>query len=176
MLDYWRAISSRGVMLAALSLAGLAAGIAVTLSQAPTYLAKTSIEIQDVKGDNLAAKILNPQPEVATVDSPTDIQTQVKILQSQSLLDGALEKAHISTVADLGRDNSWLARFSSPASGRDHDRLIEQVVKSSKGYSRQRYPHCGTVVRSEGSRCWPRGLRIRLRPNSSNRIWKRAGK
>src|SRR5581483_12122674 len=91
----------RKLALAILGIAGLGIGIGVTLLETPMYLANTSIEIQDAKEDNLAAKILNPQPDSAPVDSLTDIQTQIKILQSRSLIDRALNETHISSLSDL---------------------------------------------------------------------------
>src|SRR5665213_2902508 len=77
LLDYWHAIGRRKLTLAMLGAAGLGIGIGVTVTQAPMYRASTSIEIQAAKDDNLATKILNPQPESTTDDSLTDIQTQI---------------------------------------------------------------------------------------------------
>jgi polysaccharide biosynthesis transport protein len=106
LLDYWHAIWRRKALLAALSLGGLALGIGVTLLQSPMYRATTSIEIQDPKHDNQAAKILNPQPESGATEDPlTDIQTQIKILQSQSLIDHAMERARIAPEAEASHDS-----------------------------------------------------------------------
>ena len=135
LLDYWQAISRRKVLLGALSLGGLAVGIGVTLLQSPMYRATTSIEIQDAKQGNLAAKILNPQPDTATEDPLTDIQTQIKILQSQSLVERAMERARISSAADLnpraGKGQSG-AKALPAATEASHDSLVERVAKNLK--------------------------------------------
>jgi polysaccharide biosynthesis transport protein len=132
-IEYWHAIWKHNLTLAMLGVVGLGIGIGVTLSRAPMYRANTSIEIQDAKEDNLAAKILNPQPDSTTVDSLTDIQTQMKILQSQTLIDRALDKAHVTSVADLGQPelSPWI-RFAVPESEGNRDRLVEKVGKKLK--------------------------------------------
>jgi polysaccharide biosynthesis transport protein len=135
LLDYWHAISRRKVLLGALSLGGLAVGIGVTLLQSPMYRATTSIEIQDAKQGNLAAKILNPQPDTATEDPLTDIQTQIKILQSESLVERAMERARISSAADLtpGAGEGQSSSKASPAATEgSHDSLVEKVSKNLK--------------------------------------------
>lgn len=136
LLDYWHAICTRKLTLVALGMAGLAIGIGAALVQAPTYRASTSIEIQDVKDDSLATKILNPQPDSTTSDSLTDIQTQIKILQSRSLIDRALGQARISSLADLDRQSTeaapWLKFFSLSAPAQNHDGLVEKVSRNLK--------------------------------------------
>ncbi|HMF77544.1 MAG TPA: polysaccharide biosynthesis tyrosine autokinase [Bryobacteraceae bacterium] len=135
LLDYWHAISRRKFALAVLSLASLGVGIGVTLLQTPMYRATTSMEIQDAKQDNLAAKILNPQPDLAPVDSLTDIQTQIKILQSQSLIERALDKAHMSSLTDPGVRSTetapWSKLFPAAPEG-SRERLAEKVAKNLK--------------------------------------------
>jgi capsular exopolysaccharide synthesis family protein len=134
LIDYWRAISRRKVTLTVLSLTGLAVGIGVTLLQTPMYRATTSIEIQDPKQDNLGTKILNPQPDSTQEDPLTNIQTQIKILQSQSLIEHTLEKAQIASITDLnGRSaetSFWLKFF--PAEPENQDWLVENVTKNLK--------------------------------------------
>jgi uncharacterized protein involved in exopolysaccharide biosynthesis len=117
-LGYWHTIWRRKAMLAGLGALGLGLGIGAALLQSPAYLAKTSLEIQDSKDDNLGAKILNPQPDFATPDSSTDIQTQINILQSQSLIERALQKSQLSGGAN--------------ALQIDRDRQLEKVSKNLK--------------------------------------------
>ena len=136
LLDYWHAIFRRKLTLAVLATVGLGIGVGVTLMQTPMYRAGTSIEIQDTKEDNLAAKILNPQPDSTPTDPLTDIQTQIKILQSQSLIDRALTKAHVSSLADLNRrpveKSAWPKIFPLSATGGTRDGLMEMVAKNLK--------------------------------------------
>lgn len=136
LLDYWHAIWRRKLALAVCGVVGLGIGVGVTLLQVPMYRASTSIEIQDGKDDNLGTKILSAQSEAAAADSPTDIQTQVKILQSHSLIDLALDKVHISSLADLDRqpaaNSGWHATFSRLIPGGNRDTLVETVAKRLK--------------------------------------------
>src|SRR3954454_20104300 len=88
-VDYWRVICGRKLALTAFAAVGLAVGIGVTLPQSPVYRATASIELQDPK-DNSGTKLFSPTPDVAPADPQTDIQTQIKILQSRSLVERAL--------------------------------------------------------------------------------------
>ena len=130
LLDYWHAIRRRKLALTFFGVVGLGIGIGVAISQVPMYRAGTSIEVQDGKGEDIATKILNPQP---TVESPADIQTQIKILQSHRLIDRALNKAHIFSLVDLERrapQASWrLNLFSLLRPEENRDSLIEKVAK-----------------------------------------------
>jgi capsular exopolysaccharide synthesis family protein len=136
LLDYWDAIRRRKLVLTVCAVVGLGMGIAVAISQIPMYRASTSIELEDGKGDDLAAKILNPQPDSTAVDPSSDIQTQIKILQSNSLIDRALNKAHISSLAELDRrssqKSSWLKLFPKLKPEENRDALIEKVAKRLK--------------------------------------------
>lgn len=137
-LDYWRTIWQRKLLLTMCGLAGLGLGVAVTLPQTPMYRANTSIEIQDAKDDNLAARMLTlqQQPDSPAVDSFTDIQTQIKILASRTLIEKALDKTNISSVANLERPSDAATTFRSlfhmPAPEANHDALVEAASKNLK--------------------------------------------
>lgn len=136
LLDYWQAIRKSKLTLLAFGVVGLAVGIGASLSQSKMYRASTSIEIQDAKDDNLATKILSPQPDARSTDTQSDIQTPIKILQSRSLIDRALDKTHITSLADLDAGSSeslpGLKLFHSSAAEPNRDALFEKVVKNLK--------------------------------------------
>jgi succinoglycan biosynthesis transport protein ExoP len=136
LLDYWQAIRRRKLALTACGVVGLGLGIGAALTQVPMYRANTSIEIQDGRADELATKILSPQPETASGDSPVDVQTQIKVLQSRTLIDRALNKAHISSMADLNRNSRpmlpLLTVFADSKPEENRESLIEKVEKHLK--------------------------------------------
>lgn len=133
-LDYWHTICQRKLLLVIFAIVGLLAGIGVTLQQTPVYRAKTTLEIQDVKDDALAIKILNPVPDSAPVDTLTDIQTQIKILQSQTLIERALDKAQESSPASITphpAETAWWRRILPlPAADQSRDSLAEEAAKN----------------------------------------------
>ncbi len=132
-LQYWHAIRGRKLLLAGFALAGLALGIGCTLIQVPTYRATTSIEIQDDRDDNLA-KMLNLRPnDPVTPDSLSGVQTQIRILQSKTLVARALAKAHILSSGNLTRQSRWSLPSRAPeSSAMRYAALIEQVGKQLK--------------------------------------------
>jgi len=136
LLDYWRALRGGKVTLAVCGLVGLGIAVGITLPQAPMYRASTSIEIQDVKGDDLGTRILNPQADPAAIDPLTDIQTQIKILQSHTLIERALDKAGLSPQSEAGRQAAAGSAFSRllhlPATEENRDSLIEKLAKNLK--------------------------------------------
>jgi succinoglycan biosynthesis transport protein ExoP len=135
-LDYWRIIGSRKLTLLACGVLGLVGGIALTLPQAPLYRATTALEIQDNKDDASGMKILNPSSDsAAPADPSTDIQTQIRILQSQSLIERALNRAGIKPADDEkspAKETSWFQRLPFFAADTTADSLIEQTTKRLK--------------------------------------------
>ncbi|MFL6447753.1 MAG: Wzz/FepE/Etk N-terminal domain-containing protein, partial [Bryobacteraceae bacterium] len=134
LLDYWRAVSRSKKLVAACSTAGLVLGLGVALLQPAVYRASSSLEIQDVKND--AGKILTQTSEAPAVDPLADIQTQIKILQSRTLMENALSKLHIESERDLapnaGETPVWAQMFSSRPAEDKHETVIEKALKSLK--------------------------------------------
>ena len=91
LLEYWRIIRRRkGALIVAATL-GLIAGALVTLPQTPIYQAKTSLEIQDMNQDFLGMRSVTQVSDLPST-TVTDIQTQIRILQSDSLKDRVAKK------------------------------------------------------------------------------------
>jgi capsular exopolysaccharide synthesis family protein len=74
------------------SLGGLLLGILVTIPQTPAYQARTSLEVQDIDKDFLNLNQVNPVAEANPITALSDLQTQIKILQSEVLSDRTVEK------------------------------------------------------------------------------------
>ena len=93
LIEYWRILRRRRGTLILITFVGLLAAILVTLPQTPVYRARTALEIQNVNSDFLNTKQFNPISEDATgVNTLTDVQTQMKIVQGESLVDQLVEK------------------------------------------------------------------------------------
>ncbi len=79
------------------SIAGCALGILIALPQRPVYQARVSLEIQGRNEDFLNAKDVDPT--AVNYSAESYLQTQIKILESQSLMDRVirkLESQHVS--------------------------------------------------------------------------------
>jgi capsular exopolysaccharide synthesis family protein len=92
LLEYWRILRRRRRTVFSLAFAGLLAGVLITLPQTPVYQARTSLEIQDLNQDFMNMRNVNPVSETAQVNGLADIQTQIKILQSETLSDRTIAK------------------------------------------------------------------------------------
>src|SRR5262249_26119518 len=73
-------------------------GFLVTIPQTPIYQVRTSLEIVSLNQNFLNMKESNPLSDSTSTADTTDIQTQIKILQSESLLDRVIAKLHTNLV------------------------------------------------------------------------------
>ena len=92
--DYWHLLRRHRLILLGFTIAGLIAAIIISLIQTPTYRVRTSLEIQgtnflDLKGnDSSRAAEYYTTPEMY-------VETQVKLLQSESLLAHVIDKLNL---------------------------------------------------------------------------------
>lgn len=84
-LEYWRILRRRKGPILLLACIGLLAAVLVTLPQTPVYQARTTLEIQDLNQEFMNLKQVSPVMEPTGVDSVSNIETQIKILQSDAL-------------------------------------------------------------------------------------------
>jgi capsular exopolysaccharide synthesis family protein len=92
LLEYWRILRRRKGTLILIASLGLVAGLVLTLSQTPIYQARTALEIQDMNDNFLNMKQLTPVSDGNSYTALSDIQTQITLLQSESLIRRVLAK------------------------------------------------------------------------------------
>ena len=92
LIEYWRILRRRRGTLFFIAAVGAVLGFVVTLPQTPVYQARTSVEIVGLNNNFLNIKESDPLNENNASVDPVDIQTQIKILQSDSLVDAVLGK------------------------------------------------------------------------------------
>jgi len=100
-LEFWRALRRRKGAVILFAFGGALAGFLWTLPQTPIYQARTSIEIVGVNDNFLNTKQVNPVTETGTTSETTDLQTQIRILLSESLLGRVLDKLGDDKALDL---------------------------------------------------------------------------
>jgi len=119
LLDYWHILRRRKGTLVLFGFFGALIGVLLTLPQTPVYQARTTLEIQAINENFLNMRAVSP---VAQSDSSmygsTDIPTQVKILQSETLIERALDKLKVRNPSDLaaptGRISVWRRALNLP--------------------------------------------------------------
>ncbi len=106
LLEYWQMLRRRKGTLIVVAFVGAVLGLLLTLPQTPVYQAKTTIEIQGFNQDFMNMREVNPVDQGSTISQQSDIQTQVKILQSESLARAVLEKLKKTRPVELGTESS----------------------------------------------------------------------
>src|SRR5713226_5278606 len=84
-IEFWRILRRRKGLLILFASAGALTGYLFTLPQTPIYQARTSIEIAGLNDNFLNTKQVKPVTETGSSSEMADLQTQIKILLSESL-------------------------------------------------------------------------------------------
>lgn len=128
----------KGTLILIVSL-GMLASLLFTLPQTPVYQARGSIEIQNLNQNFLNARNVSPTADDGASDAPgSDLQTQAKILQSESLLDRVVAKLDLGKKLfpdqGIGRLSAWRKALGLPegkqASSREQ--ILALVSKNLK--------------------------------------------
>ncbi|HKW89267.1 MAG TPA: polysaccharide biosynthesis tyrosine autokinase [Candidatus Acidoferrales bacterium] len=91
LLDYWQILFRHRFTLLSFAIASLCAALLITLVQTPIYRVRTSLEIQS--GDFGELRDVDSGSPPVTYSSPeTYVETQVKLLQSESLIEDVINK------------------------------------------------------------------------------------
>src|ERR1035438_131832 len=118
LLDYWRILRRRKGTVILAAFFGILIGVLVTLPQTPVYQARASLEIQDINKNFMNSKDMSPVNDTGSYAALTDIQTQIKILQSETLIERTVQKLRAVKPADLksdtGRIVAWRKALNLP--------------------------------------------------------------
>src|SRR6266550_3137465 len=96
LLDYWQILIRHRMTLPAFVLVGRLGALAISLLQTRIYRARTSLEIQDFNANLLDLKGVDPDNSNASYVTPEAyMETQVKILQSESVLGRVIDKLNL---------------------------------------------------------------------------------
>ena len=91
-IEYWRILRTHKLKLAVLAMLGIALGCLISLSQTRLYQAHASLEIEELAPDPSEMKVAEKSSEAGASSALNDMPTQIRILQSESLIARALEK------------------------------------------------------------------------------------
>jgi polysaccharide biosynthesis transport protein len=116
LIEYWRILRRHKGTWLIFAFVGASIGFLITLPQTRIYQARTSVEIVGMNDNFLNFKQVTPVAETGTTSESSDIQTQIKILQSESLLDRVVEKLNHSTATDFedNKISAWRRALSLP--------------------------------------------------------------
>ena len=112
LLEYWQILRRHKGAIVLIAFLGGLLGFLRTLPQTPIYQARTSLEIQGINEDFLQMRNVNPTSAGSNSYYPEyDIQTQVKIIQSQTLIERVLKRLKLENrpfvLNDASRLSAW---------------------------------------------------------------------
>lgn len=142
LIEYWRVLRRRKGTLIVLSAAGLVLGVLITLPQTPVYQARTTLEVLEMNQNFMNTQNVQQVAE-ASGSNLLDVQTQIKILQSEALLDQVeegLRKGRKGAAGDglgkqdVSRVSAWRRALQLPEErkGTQEEEELERARKSVK--------------------------------------------
>lgn len=135
--QYFRILRHRAFLLFAFAVTAGLVGFLISLPQTPVYRARTSLEIA---GTNWPGTVTGSETGPALDNSLDDtyLQTQIKVLQSESMAERVVAKEKLESRPELLEDTGIIAKLrerygisQSPASP-PHDRALRQVIENLK--------------------------------------------
>ena len=139
LLEYFDIVRRHQGTLILIAFLGLLASILLTLPQTPIYQARASLEIQSINEDFLNMREMSPTANGGGSYPPEyDLQTQAKILQSESVLERVIAKLHLEEKLlqekDRGRLSAWRNALGLPEWKSDSPReeVLRLVTKNLK--------------------------------------------
>ena len=117
--EYMRILGRRKGTLILIIFLGLLVSVLITIPQTPIYQARGSIEIQNLNENFLNTRNVNPTSDDSGSSLPgSDLQTQAKILQSESLLERVVAKLDLEEKLfpkeGSGRLSTWRKALGLP--------------------------------------------------------------
>ncbi len=135
--DCWHMVVRHKMTLLRFALVGLVGAILISLVQTPLYRARTSIEIQDFNENFLDIKSVDPANSAGSYTTAESyMETQVKILQSESLLERVIGKLSLYETPPATGWRGLMLRvrrklgLSTPSSPPPMESLIRQAERN----------------------------------------------
>ena len=112
-------------------------GFAVTLPRQPLYRAHTSLDVQGVNGNFMNMQTLDPRATPGEQTAESFLQTEIKLLQSESIMTRAVNKVKTELPPALEARQDMISVLRqrlgfSPATLESMDDLVREVAKSVK--------------------------------------------
>ena len=148
LLEYWQMVRRHKIAVTLAIVAGGIGGFLLTLSSPRVYQARTSLEIQGLNEEFLNMKSVNPVQSDGGGYYRTDIETQVRILQSRALGERALKKVESKVRPERLQpaDRLGLWRKTLGISPPSDDEIWKQAIGTAAGSIRVRGSAMNRIV------------------------------
>lgn len=118
LIEYWRVLQRRKGTVILISVLGLLLAVLITLPMTPVFQSKALLEVQDVNRDFLGMREVEQFNSGGGFNAMLDIQTQIKILQSDSLLQRVTDKLKVVKPGQIEEDgdrvSAWRRALNLP--------------------------------------------------------------
>ncbi len=105
LLEYARILLRRRRAILLLALAGALLGFLLNLTTLPVYRARTSLDIQSLNPDYMGMRAVAATGDGQDASGESYVQTQIKLLQSETLLDHTAKALEAQPHPDYRRDD-----------------------------------------------------------------------
>lgn len=105
--ELWRRIWEWKILIAGITLLGLAGGVAIGLLQQPQYRAKTVVELVGINDNYLNLKDVQPTASAATYAADSYLQSQVRFIESDAMGLRVAKALHLSSSGHAKRVTGW---------------------------------------------------------------------
>ena len=111
LLEYWDMVRHNAHILGLGAFFGVLLALLITLPQSPVYRARASLEIQNLNQNFLNMREVNPTAnDIGSSPPEADLETQVQILRSESVLDRVIVKLNLANRFSLEQARTrWAA-------------------------------------------------------------------
>src|SRR5947207_1075754 len=139
-LEYWRMIRRRRGTVIILTCLGGLVGLLIGLPQTPVYRSRATVEVQPLNENLLNTRQVDPTPGPSEyAQGEIDIQTQIKLLQSEALIARTVAKLKLDrrpeSLEQPGRLSVWAKAFglsgSSPPTS-SHEEAVGMTAGNLK--------------------------------------------
>jgi len=134
LVDYCHTLIRHKKTLLCFGLGGLVAAIMISMMQTPIYRARTSLEIQDFNENFLDLQNVEPtNPSGSFVTAQSYFETQVKILQSESVVERVIDNLNLSEARPASARPTLSSRmrralgFSASSRRPAKEQLVQQA-------------------------------------------------
>lgn len=144
LLGYLAVLRRHTILIAVTAVGGLLAGLAMLLFEPILYPARITLEVQGFNENFMNMSSVDPQAGAGNYSAnDSNIQTQIRILESQSLKRRVMRKLERELVPMRAPQSTWMARLRTRFKIGPNDPLIEtrQALARAAGSVR------GTAVR-----------------------------
>src|SRR2546426_2830186 len=106
--DYWRVFLNRKGTVLIAAVLGTAIGLLISFPRTPIYQSRTTLEIQGLNDNLLNTREVNPSAPSVISTAFEEIQTQIKILKSDTLIGEVMKRFGVGhSPVPLTRLNRW---------------------------------------------------------------------